>query len=265
MDESIDEFKQNFQLIKEKKLKIAQISKFLSPSQPPASQATISEKQQEVLLKTKPSLSKLNESVKESFIIKSKSKLKSSKSALSNYFRSPSETVLSAVEATTSKKSSEKEEKSNEAFKCPLCSSDLAKFGESERQQHVNKCLDRDFSNKSSKNKFKHNETPRQDEPSTAVNSKVAEASTVDNHLETSQKSESSENAEQRQKRLNENLLRDAVPNCPICGKVLHTMIVFILLLFFRSANVVKIDKISHFRQFIHTGSLNENLILIFR
>jgi hypothetical protein len=248
MDESIDEFKQNFKLIKEKKLKLAQISKFLSPSHSLLSQANTTEtthspdnsrdhKQQS---SSKPSLSKLNETVKEAQAqVKSKStKLKTSKSTISNYFVSPKE--VSA--ATASKPLSSSSILTNNSFKCPLCTIDLTKLGESERQKHVNECLDKDFSNKSSKNKFKlkDDDATKRDEVKLAYEVASASNSTLTPKASTSldgsiKVDNNNENAEERQKRLNENLLRDAVPNCPICGKVLQNMNVFILyFLFFK-------------------------------
>ena len=224
MDESIDEFKQNFKLIKEKKFKLAQISKFLSPSQPQSQsiEASSSSSSSSAIdssnsLKSKPSLSKLNETVQDKAPVKSKSKLKTSKSTISNYFSTSNE------EATSLPKSGSQQEKST--FNCPLCSVNLTVLSESDRQKHVNQCLDQDFSSKSNKNKFKLNDDKTPPKPQSTENDKQVESLPCTSKKEPV---ESNEEALERQKRLNENLLRDAVPNCPICGKVLQTMIVFI-------------------------------------
>jgi hypothetical protein len=231
MDESIDEFKQNFQLIKEKKLKLAQISKYLSPSQSnnktDSSSTTTSNPN---VPKAKPSLSKLNETVKDvqaEAHAKSKSKLKTSKSTISNYFVSPKEPIskqISSSNLLTSTKIS------TDVFKCPLCSTNLTNLGEAERQKHVNECLDKDFSNKSSKNKFKlKDDTTNSNEKIVETNEGTSEDLEKESSHMSTKVDILSQNAEERQKRLNENLLRDAVPNCPICGKVLLNMNVFIL------------------------------------
>jgi len=236
MDESIDEFKQNFKLIKEKKLKLAQISKFLSPSHSLLSQANTTEatnspdnSREPKQSLSKPSLSKLNETVKEAQAqVKSKSsKLKTSKSTISNYFVSPKD-VSAATVSSRPQSSSNLTTSPNSSFKCPLCSIDLTKLGEPERQKHVNECLDKDFSNKSSKNKFKLKDDAATKETDSLVSDALV-ASTSNSTLTPKASTTLDENAEERQKRLNENLLRDAVPNCPICGKVLQNMNVFII------------------------------------
>ena len=236
MDESIDEFKQNFQLIKEKKLKLAQISKYLSPSQSNKKTDSSSTTSNSNVLKAKPSLSKLNETVKDvqtDAHAKSKSKLKTSKSTISNYFVSPKEPISKQI--SSSNLLSSTKTCTTDVFKCPLCSTNLTSLGEAERQKHVNECLDKDFSNKSSKNKFKLKDD------ATNSNEKIVEtneATSKDLEKVSSSKVDiSSQNAEERQKRLNENLLRDAVPNCPICGKVLQNMNVFILDIYFYLAS----------------------------
>ena len=231
MDDSIDDFKQNFKLIKEKKFKLAQISKYLSPSQPSSSTSSQSKSPVEEnasdnanKLKAKPSLCKFNETVKDSAHVKSKSKLKSSKSTISNYFSVPSN-------ETASKSVSQPAELTT--FKCPLCALNLTSKSESERQTHVNQCLDQDFSSKPAKNKFKLNEKLVEPLPvaEKTVESMPCTSSSIKQHVEEVSVKETSvisEDAEERQKRLNQNLLRDAVPNCPICGKILQTLIVLI-------------------------------------
>ena len=237
MDESIDEFKQNFKLIKEKKLKLAQISKFLSPSHSLLSQANTTEatnspdnSREPKQSLSKPSLSKLNETVKEAQAqVKSKSsKLKTSKSTISNYFVSPKD-VSAATVSSRPQSSSNLTSGPNSSFKCPLCSIDLTKLGEPERQKHVNECLDKDFSNKSSKNKFKLKDDAAEKGDGATKEADASVASTSNSTLTPKASTILDENAEERQKRLNENLLRDAVPNCPICGKVLQNMNVFII------------------------------------
>ena len=108
-----------------------------------------------------------------------------------------------------------KQESSNSnrsPFSCPICSTDLTY--DDNRQAHVNQCLDKGFSSKDPPKPRKIKETGK------SVESQPAKAAI-----------EPAEPA-----KIPELRIEDAVPNCPICGKVFHTINVFLIyvkLLFF--------------------------------
>ncbi|RNA04069.1 Structure-specific endonuclease subunit SLX4, partial [Brachionus plicatilis] len=159
----------------------AQISKFLTPSQSDRScSATLSND-----VSSKLSFHKLDESVQipKTQELKKHKSFNDSKADISKYFSK------------------------NDELKCPVCSHNLTKLEEPERDKHVNSCLDRkDYLSFEYKpvNKYrkKENEELEKVKPSAQT------ASTSDPN--------------EMQKKLSESLLKDAVPNCPICGKVLH-------------------------------------------
>lgn len=215
MDESIDEFKENFKLIKEKKMKIAQISRYLSPTPKPTAEPSIS--QPTTSENASSNESSLKKSVStSSFDTKSskKSNSKSKKPEISKYF-----------------------ERKVEKFNCPICSTDLSEASENERQIHVNSCLDQGF--KCKPKKFSNlsesvcENEPTKSNPKEAIEQveKVKEekqtpvSSVETDNLQTPQTSSSTnDEAPTNQPKPPIDILKDAVPNCPICGKVLHTM-----------------------------------------
>ena len=85
-----------------------------------------------------------------------------------------------------------------DSFKCPICVTDLSSLNDTDRQQHVNQCLDKKFtSSKASKLKKQQNAPLTED-----------------------------------QKATNEEMLENAVPSCPICGKGFQSLNVIILFCF---------------------------------
>lgn len=211
MDESLDEFQENFKQLKEKKLKLAQISKFLSPKPPPdptpiikpasSSSSTSSSSSSSISKPKKPSNGKLNDSKISKYFVKKPDQSKSEK----------------------------------ESFQCPICSSDLTSQSETDRQLHVNSCLDKGFNMQKSKNKFvRHPTEPSISSSSLSVEAKkqplvkeepaLPQASTENKPDPEKQPSQLDVSIEEKMKKYNENLLSTAVPNCPICGKVLHSL-----------------------------------------
>jgi hypothetical protein len=89
--------------------------------------------------------------------------------------------------------SSSSSSKSN-SFTCPICASDLKLLNDADRQQHVNQCLDKRFSSSKSAKAKKQKNIPLTDE----------------------------------QKATNEEMLQNAVPSCPICGKGFQSLNVII-------------------------------------
>lgn len=195
MDETFDEFRENFKQIKEKRHKQhqAQISKFLTPSQ----------------LKTDTTTSLTNEA-------SSKLSFKN----LDDTFEIPKTQELKKQKSfSDSKADISKYFSKNDQFNCPVCSNNLSKLAEADRDKHVNQCLDRkSYLNYEYKpvNKFKRNEKEETGEE------KESECENL-----------STSNPNETQKKLSESLLKDAVPNCPICGKVLHNFNVNLLFIFF--------------------------------
>lgn len=196
MDETFDEFRENFKKIKEKRQNQhqVQISKFLTPSQPPRSSTVFLNNE---IQNSKLSFQKLDESIEipKTQDLKKHKSLSDSKSDISKYFPK------------------------NEDLKCPVCSLKLSKLLESERDKHVNQCLDRkgylNFEYKPT-NKFKQKE----DEDSSEK-------------VKSTHETPNSTDLKETQKKLSESLLKEAVPNCPICGRVLHNFNVNLLFIFF--------------------------------
>lgn len=95
---------------------------------------------------------------------------------------------------------------------------------EADREKHVNQCLDKDYSSFKFKptNKFKRTNSEADEAE------KVEKVEKSQDEPRSSKDEEIPQNDESKQKKMSESLLKDAVPNCPICGKVLHTFNVFI-------------------------------------
>lgn len=216
MDDTIDDFKMILE--RKKKYKLTQISKFLSPNA-----ATTSQQQQQQTQPTtsglkqsvsqdssflssesmdefkergesKISLSKLNSSIFSTQALdkKPRSKLPRTTSTISKYFTTSQDSKAAEEAAPVTVK-----------FACPLCSFDLTSYGDSERQLHVNKCLDKGFSSNS---KAKE-ETRSKIEPAKVL---------IDSPPPPPVAAASSETTI-------ESMLKEMVPNCPICGKVLNS------------------------------------------
>ncbi|CAF0958041.1 unnamed protein product [Brachionus calyciflorus] len=240
MDETFDEFRENFKILKEKRQhqQQAQISKFLSPlprnnslSQSSDSGSFSSSNESS---NSKISLHKLSESIDipKTQIIKKQKSASDSKTDISKYFKKP--------------------ENETEDFKCPICSKELGKLNESERDKHVNQCLDRkDYLNFEYKptNKFKRGNSEETENSPEKINSKKtkAEEAPKTSKQVDSTPEQSSIDHEEKHKKLNESLLKDAVPNCPICGKVLHNFNI-------RQSHLKKCSQVFH----IKTESLVE-------
>ncbi len=171
-----------------KKFKLTQISKFLSPASTSFNKLENASSQQEPpkqqrLKQTKSKVSKLNSSKLDESVNQGETK----------YFQKSSKTLKTHIDTAS-------ENKNNQEFKCPICSSDLT-FS-NDRQAHVNQCLDKGFSAKSATKPFKEI---------------LVEASTT-----------SATDSVSKIPQLN---IEDAVPNCPICGKEFRTLNVLGLLL----------------------------------
>ena len=217
MDESIDEFQENFKQLKEnnKKSKLAQISKYMSPkSQLPTSTTS---------------------TTNASSSSDSTSLFATASASTSSEFKKPK------VPTKLNDNKISKYFKIENSFSCPVCSADLTKKNDADRQRHVNICLDKDFAIKKDKNKFVRN--PIEDkivkhsadsDPKADHNKVNAENnSSTKNHevkMSSSSLSESKKivateiESEEKIKKYNENLLKEAIPNCPICGKELHSL-----------------------------------------
>lgn len=98
--------------------------------------------------------------------------------------------------------SEQNEPAKKDTFHCPICQADLT--NNEDRQSHVNQCLDKGFSSKAAKKPRAPKEASK---PSTAEVSNSKKAPELN--------------------------IEDAVPNCPICGKVFQTQNVAIDLLSF--------------------------------
>lgn len=135
MDETIDDFQENFKLIKEKKkLKLAQISNYLSPK-PATSQNASS--------------SNLSNTTESSLI---------SPNSKSNFdFRKPKTKKSSSShnDSKISKYFVNKESGEKKAFNCPICSANLTNLMDANRQKHVNECLDKGFAMNKEKKKIR--------------------------------------------------------------------------------------------------------------
>lgn len=163
-DDFTTDFKENFRKIKEKKLKLAQISNFLSPSsQPQKPQANSGKKDDDS----------------------------------SKYF-------------------SKTAKKDDDVVTCPVCSLDLAKLTANERDSHVNRCLEQPTTSSKLDDEFKYKPTR-----------KFSRTESSDDINEKKQPTKNEEKCQDAKSKINETLLKDAVPNCPICGKVFHSFNVF--------------------------------------
>lgn len=238
LDESIDDFQENFKLIKENKLKLANISKFLVPKSLTISNNNDDDdtsietnkisssksnelnqaKQSNKVKKIKPALSKLNNT--NNF----KSKTSSSNSnnndtKISKYF------VNNDTQLNTSENSSNvKTEAPVNTFKCPICNDDLTIDAENDRQLHVNKCIDK-FSKQ------------KQTEPVISiVQANVVKDEPVisDSKAVIVEAAKTTTTTEPKQdNKFVENVLKEGIPNCPICGKVCHSQNVCVCFIFF--------------------------------
>jgi hypothetical protein len=236
MDETIDDFQENFKLLRENnknKSKLTQISKYLSPkitfssSQTSSNLATSSSNLSATdTLSTKSlSSSNISSSNDESLKLNKKSSSKTSKnlneSKISKYFKSD-----------------------KPQFLCPICSTDLTKFNETDRQTHVNRCLDKGFAFKS-ESKFEQNPVKSKETKdeqfkfknicidtslnSTKINQNEDKISEKENEIEPQfKKTENFLCQEDKIKKHNENIINNCVPNCPICGKVLTSFTVIL-------------------------------------
>jgi hypothetical protein len=196
----------------DKPLKLTQISRYLSPA------ASRSEESKEDLQSTKDvklSLFKLNETqlFDTNLTVERKpqkpaakpSRVDKPNSGISKYFGRPS---------NDSENGQIREHGKEETFKCPICLSNLSGFGEHERHEHVNRCLDKSACNEET-SKQKIGEKP---EPQPCANDDQSSSSSCSDVKSL------------------KSLLESAVPNCPICGKVLHSLsvrIFYICLLLF--------------------------------
>ena len=107
---------------------------------------------------------------------------------------------------------------SHSTFTCPICCLDLTKSSDIERQSHVNQCLDKGYSSKPKKFGSKSEEDFKEPKVPSTKETKV------------SVKSEPKEPKEPKvadQSKPLEVTINDLIANCPICGKVLHSLNVF--------------------------------------
>lgn len=174
----------------EKRLKMTQITQFISPN-----------------TSTFDQLDKLASHDNNNNLAEKKAKKKSGKKAYKLNFnqlndsRAMNQPVISGetkyFQKTPEVISVDEDTTSNIPFECPICKLDLTNsIG---RQAHVTECLDRGFSKGSTVIKHK----PKPLEPPEPVPVKIiAEPKPL--------------------------LVEDAVPNCPICGKELKTLNVFV-------------------------------------
>jgi uncharacterized C2H2 Zn-finger protein len=187
MDDSVDEFRENAKIIKENKSKLSQISKYLVPidpfSQPPP---PLQPQKEKSTSSSKLSFFNLNQSNYISIDKQQKSK-KNTKKSSSKYF-------------TKSTINKEEEIKTlEESFNCPVCNHILDSSNQTDREKHVNKCLDERFSSKASSSLKKEDPSPP--------------------NIDDTQKTK-------RQSIHNEYLAENSILNCPICGKTLHSQTV---------------------------------------
>ena len=94
-----------------------------------------------------------------------------------------------------------------------MCSTDLTNEGEQNRQKHVNECLD-----KFSKKKPSVEEASETKKPEPVINT---------NNKQIDETKTAKENVD---KKLCDVIRNEGIPNCPICGKILHTLNVCILI-----------------------------------
>ena len=175
----------------EKKLKLTQISKFLSP-----------------MASTTAKLNELNNSPSQTNEIKKKTTNKL------NFFKLNSSSFLD--DSTQMDIDAEKNE--NTPFNCPICAADLSTVEKAQRQIHVNQCLDQGYSSKPKSFKKSKSDLTCFENKKTSTTAAAPPPPTalIPSVIE-----------EEKQKKFTELLLKDAVPNCPICGKVFHSLNVF--------------------------------------
>lgn len=209
MDDSVNNTSLNMNNPDTKCLKLTQISKFLSQDASSINklnelsihrEASVSPKlivpaKKQTKLKDKSSsklnLKKLNSSgcLEESIAMQTQA---------SKYFKKVDISVNGNT--STNKSMSEPDESTkNDAFHCPICQTDLTNI--EDRQAHVNQCLDKGFSSKAVKK-------PRELKKTASVEKSVTKGT---------------EGASSSKKAAPELNIEDAVPNCPICGKVFQT------------------------------------------
>lgn len=192
LDDSTDDFKENFKLLKntsdhQSKLKLSNINKYLVPF----NECSQTQQQQQQQKETKEQKG-------------TKKRKQNSKKEISKYF-------------TTSQSQQNKEEKVNEdlinkvnenegdIFKCPICSIELKNNNETLRQVHVNECLD-----KFSKPK------KLQEQQQKSIGSACKSPKPIDNSLKA-----------KIDEKFIEKMRKEGIPNCPICGKIFHTINVY--------------------------------------
>jgi hypothetical protein len=100
----------------------------------------------------------------------------------------------------------------SEEYTCPLCHINLSGFIEHDREKHVNKCLDNSINDKilTKTSSFFENDKPE-----------------AKNNVDTSNESKIGNKIIKYQNQLT---LKDVIPNCPICGKILHSLNVISLI-----------------------------------
>ena len=194
----------------EKKLKLTQISKFLSP-----------------MASTTAKLNDLNNSPTQTNEIKKKTTNKL------NFFKLNSSSLLD--DSTQMEIDAEKIE--NTPFNCPICAADLSTVEKAQRQIHVNQCLDQGYSSKPKSFKKSKSDLTCFENKKTTTTATAAPppppqlTATATPVIE-----------EEKQKKFTELMLKDAVPNCPICGKVFHSLNVFYFLFYFSFNFTFKIN-----------------------
>ena len=213
LDESIDDFQQNFKLIKENKLKIANISKYLVP---------------------KTTTTTTTESTTSSSLPSTSAKVKNKKSStgkISKYFSTSNNESPKTTESIIKSSKQETVEIENKStvnsFPCPLCKLDLTNEEEQTRQLHVNKCLDK-FSKTSNKISNENNEK----EEAPPVVKKP-----IEKEFSEEEKAKILASKENADKKLSDLIRNEGIPNCPICGKITHTLNVCILNRIFKFIN----------------------------
>ena len=247
MNESISEFETNFKTIKseKKEFKLVQIDKYLSPSKSQTSTSAVKKEQEppeqqrqqsnpttsESKPKPKLALNKLDKTIK---LSRTKSASNCSKpsssetSTISKYFQSP----------TTNASQEQQPEAVVAEFNCPLCSISLSHMSEPDRQKHVNSCLDTRFSSNSAKTSS-DSKPVHKIKPMPAVSSSSSSSSAAASVPPTTSCAEVKAEQAGRSKQASvevkdeedtksversvETILKDMVPNCPICGKVLQS------------------------------------------
>lgn len=198
MNESINK---TIQTPAEKKLKLTQISKYLSPAA--STSQKLADLSSQEYAQNQTSKKKLTKSksgkLKFSKLNDSKCLDESITIGENKYFQKKTSASLntSTTESTCEQVSTNSSESK---FNCPICSTDITNL--TDRQSHVNQCLDKGFS-KNSKSKSTKPFIPP------AVDS-------------------AKPNEADKQKKFTQLMIEDAVPNCPICGKEFRTLNVFL-------------------------------------